>query len=606
MNKKIFQKKIVVPLLIILVLGGYFGYRAMKSKDKETRYALASVQKGTLIVSVSGSGQISTSDQIDIKPKVNGEIAAIYVKEGEEIKAGTLIMKLDDADFQKAVRDAQASLETAKLELEKLLEPPDELTLLQAENSLVSAKRNLEKAEDDYKQISLDAEQTLASAYEEGYNNVSNTFLKLPDFMEDLKDIQGTESDATAYISSYRLILGSDSLFIQKFLGDYAKAKNLFDKNFDFFKNVSRESDRVTIYELLTDTIETTKAVSQALESTRNMLDAIVNLRYKHLTVASIIDQMRPKILNDISSVNSDINLLQKTKDTIDNTNQNTPIKLKNAEMTIESAKENLKERELSLDKLKAGPDELDIRAKKIAIQQKEDALLTAKQNLANCYITVPFNGIVASVKGKKGDSVSTGTVLASVITQQKIAEISLNEVDAAKVKTGQKATLTFDALPEVSITGKVTELDTVGTVSQGVVSYGVKIVLDSDDERIKPGMSVTADIIVDAKTDVLVLPNSAVKSQGNSYYVELVEADEKLSQQLLANASGVILPQAPKKQLVEIGLSNDTSTEIVSGLNEGQIVVSSIITPTNQSNQTKRNQQFQIPGMGGQMRIQR
>jgi len=231
---------------------------------------------------------------------------------------------------------------------------------------------------------------------------------------------------------------------------------------------------------------------------------------------------------------------------------------------------------------------------------------LTAKENLAKCAIYAPFNGLISDIKVKKGDSVSSGVAVATLITEQKIAEISLNEVDAAKIKIGQKTTLTFDALPEVSISGKVIEIDTVGTVSQGVVSYGVKIALDIDNDQIKSGMSVAADIIVDAKTDVLVLPNSAVKSQGGVYYVELVEADEKLSQQLLANVSGVILPKSPTSQPVEVGLSNDTSTEIVSGLKEGDIVVSSTISST-QTTQTQRTQQFQIPGMGGtQMRIQR
>lgn len=179
---------------------------------------------------------------------------------------------------------------------------------------------------------------------------------------------------------------------------------------------------------------------------------------------------------------------------------------------------------------------------------------------------------------------------MATIITKQKIAKISLNEIDAAKVKIGQKTTLTFDALPEVTITGKIIDVDTVGTVSQGVVSYGVKIVLDSDDERIKPGMSVTADIITDAKPDILVLPNSAIKSQAGTYYVELMQASGEIRQ-----------------QSIEIGISNDTSTEIVSGLQEGDMVVSSIISSgQTQTNQTQRTQQFQIPGIDTQMRIQR
>jgi HlyD family secretion protein len=608
MNKKIFQKKIIIPLLLILVFGSYFGYRAIKNKDKETRYVLASVQRGTIVASVSGSGQISASDQIDIKSKVSGDIVALYINKDREVKAGQLLAVLDSGAAQRAVSDAEIALEQAKKKLEDLLSQPDSQSLLQAENALAQAERDLEKTKKDYENIEADAESTLASTYEDGYSDVSAAFFKLSDYMKDLKDTLGTEGSEKEYIWGYELVLGKDSLFIQKLLTDYNLALELFNKNFAFFRGVYRDDDRDTIYQLISDTLETTKAISRALESARHMYDAaVLNESYKHLNIASQIDKMQPKIESDLSSIFSVLSSLQKTIDTIDETVQNTPDKIKDAEIAFKSAQEKFEDKKLAFEELKAGPDPLDIKSQENIVTQKEAALTDAKENLDNCYIRASFDGIIAKVGNiKKGDSVSSGTVLATLISEQKIAEISLNEVDAAKVKTGQKATLTFDALPEVSITGKVIEVDTVGTVSQGVVSYGVKIALDTDDEKIKPGMSVTADIITDAKTDVLVLPNSAVKSQGNSYYVELVEVDNnEFRQQLLANVSGIILPKPPQIQAVEIGLSNDLSTEIVSGLKEGQIVISSTITPTTQTTQTQRTQQFQIPGMGGtQMRI--
>jgi len=190
---------------------------------------------------------------------------------------------------------------------------------------------------------------------------------------------------------------------------------------------------------------------------------------------------------------------------------------------------------------------------------------------------------------------------VANIITKQEIAEIAFNEIDAANIKTGQKVTLTFDALPEATISGEVIEVDTVGIVNQGVVSYGVKITLDTEIEEVKPGMSITADIIIEAKQDVLVLPNSAIKSEGEYYYVELADVSEEMKQQLLANVSGAILPTLPKLQPIEIGLASDFSTEIVAGLQEGDVVISSTINPSAaQSAQTRttQNQGFQIPGM--------
>ena len=249
----------------------------------------------------------------------------------------------------------------------------------------------------------------------------------------------------------------------------------------------------------------------------------------------------------------------------------------------IATAGRSIEEKTLSLAKIKSGPDDLSIRADKIAIQQKQDSLAAARQNLADCSVRAPFAGIVVKVNAQKGDTVSSGAVLATLVTKQKVAEISLNEVDVAKVKAGQKTTLLFDAVDDLTISGKVAEVDTLGTVSQGVVNYSVKIVFDTQDDRIKPGMSVSAAIITEMKPDVLLAPNVAVKSNSEQYVV-------------------VLENNVPRNQTVEVGLSNDTMTEIISGLNEGDKVVTQTITATTKTKTTttKSTGGIRIPGLGG------
>jgi len=584
-----------------MITGGYFSYNRFFKGQVPMQYLTAAVEKGTLIVSVSGSGQAAVLDQIDIKPKVSGELAALYVARDQEIKTGQLLALIDTSAAQRSVNDAEIALESAKIDLEELLSPPDAQSLLQAQNALAQAERDLEIAKRNYESIDEDVESTLASAYEDGYSDVSTSFFKLSNYMKDLKDVLGTKESVDKHIADYKLILGSNSLFIQKFLDDYKPVLKLFNENFDFFREVYRDDKQDTIYQLLVDTLKTTKVIAQALESARHMFDLVGVSNYEHFNIASHIDKMSPKIESDLSSVFSTISSLQQIIDTIDNTVQDTPDKIIDAELDFKSAQEKLEDKKLSLEELEAEADSLDIRTQQNIVAQREISLANAKDELANHYIYAPFSGVIAEVNNtlRKGDTVSSGSVLATLITQQKIAELMLNEIDAAKVKAGQKVTLTFDALPDMSISGKVLEIDTVGQVSQGVVSYGVKIAFDTDIKQVKPGYSVTADIITDAKPDVLVLPSSAVKSQGNSYYVELVEADEQTIQQLLANTSGTILPSPPKMQPVEIGLSNDFSTEIVSGLQEGDIVATSTINPNQTQTTTGQTQNsLRIPGI--------
>jgi len=159
--------------------------------------------------------------------------------------------------------------------------------------------------------------------------------------------------------------------------------------------------------------------------------------------------------------------------------------------------------------------------------------------------------------------------------------------VDIANVSMGQEVVLTLDALNGVEMTGKVEKMDSLGTVASGVVTYNVTIDFDSLDERIKPEMSVSASIITDVKQDVLLVSASAVKTNSNGgYYVEV-----------LANGT-------PAQKTVEIGSSNDTSTQITSGISAGDKVVTQTInsssTSSASSSSTNKSSSLRLPGLGG------
>ena len=143
----------------------------------------------------------------------------------------------------------------------------------------------------------------------------------------------------------------------------------------------------------------------------------------------------------------------------------------------------------------------------------------------------------------------------------------------------GDKAILTFDAVDGLSIAGQVTEIDTIGTVSQGVVSYNVKITFATQDSRIKPGMSVSANVITETKQNVLTVPNSAVKTKSGNYYVLVLGQKEDLTSSS-AN-QGFVSAVAPLQKTVQIGVADDTNTEIISGLSEGDQVVVRTISGT-------------------------
>lgn len=634
MLKKIFDaiknhKIIALILIIAIVYGGYYGYNKIWGGTAAvTKYVIGSVEKGTLTTSVSGTGQISASNQIDIKPKVSGDIVSLSVTQGQTVKTNDIIAKIDSSDASKTVRDAQVALESAKLSMEKLQQPTDASTILQAENSLTQANDSLTKLklsqQIEYQkavETEQNAQSDLAKAYDDGFNTVSNAFLQLPDIMTGLqqvlysKDFNDTQSNIDYYadmVKNYAEIVNYVNKADQykNIANDsYNTARDGYDDNFDSYKSANRSSDDATIEVLVDETYATTSNISEAVKNATNLLQYYKDkLTERNLRPNSLVDTYLVNLNSYTSDANSTLSSLLTIKNTIKNSNQTiTDAKNDlqqmdlNNPLNISAAEQSIQEKTAALADLKKGADTLDIKAQQLSIKQKENALADAREKLADYTVRAPFDGVLASVDVKKGDTASSGTAIAVLITPQSIAEITLNEVDITKIQIGQKATLTFDAVENLTITGTVIEMDTIGTVSQGVVSYAVKIGFDTQDERVKPGMSTTATIITESKQEVLTVPSSAIKTQGEINYVEV--PDETIDSSASSSSNGIALIKSPKQQQVEIGISNDTSTEIISGLSEGEQIITKTTSSSTTSTSTTSNKSSSAGGlfeMGG------
>jgi len=589
----VLRRKIVSAVILIAVLiAGYFGFKNLTGQEQETRYVLAAVEKGVISVSISGSGQVSASSQLDLKAKTSGDIIYLNAKVGQEVKSGALLAQLDSQDAQQAVRDAQDGLETARLSLEELKAPADELSLLQSENSLAQAKESKKQAEENLEQD-----------YESAFNSTANAFLELPTVMTGLQDIilgntfKIEQDNIDYYTDSIGMYNNEAVKYRDETYNKYNLARTDYDESFKNYKATSRFSSKEEIESIVNETYETTKNVAEAIKSVNNL----VQLYKDELTEHGAKTQTAAD--THLSSLNTYTGKTNTLLTGLLSANQN----IKDGKQSIVSAERSIQEKTISLNNLKAGADAFEIRSAELAVKQKENVLKSAKENLADYSIRAPFDGVIAACDVKKADSVSSGSTIATVITSQRVAEISLNEVDAAQIKAGQKAVLAFDAVENLSISGEVAEIDAIGAVSQGVVTYNAKIVFDTQDERIKPGMSVSAAVITEIKQDVLVVSSSAIKSAGEISYVEILEnaSDEDLN-----NKNGIFSAILPAKQIVEIGLSDDSNTEIVSGLNEGDKIISKTInstakTSTAQSaSKTQNSGAIDMPSMGGGMMI--
>jgi HlyD family secretion protein len=578
--KKVSRHKIISTLIIGGIgFGGYYAYSQWTTEPEVVRYVLAAATRGNVVSSITGSGQVTTQNQVSLGPKASGVVTSVAVVNGQAVTAGQVLLQLDVADASRTVRNAQTNLETARLELEELRLPAEQYELTQAQNSVTSAQRSLEKAKDDQKQVTRDAEDTIDEAFTDGYNTMSSAYLSMPDHIGQLEDVLSSEEYTYNHVGDYEVLLGENSSFITTTIRNYEAARELFDTNFIKFQALSRTDSSEAMYAGIADTLATAGAISRALESSRNMLDAIAVKNYQKLNIAATIDALRPQIISNISKINQIISDLQGIKRTIDDTTTMQPINVKNAAYAVTAAEEQLAERTLALQRLIDGSTALEIRSAENAVRQQQDTLSAAQQEYADHTLRSPFDGIVSTVSAQRGQSVSASSGAIELIATQRMAEISLNEIDVARVSVGQKATLTFDAIADTTLTGTVAEIDSVGTTSQGVVTYGVKITFDTQDDRVRPGMSVSAAIITQIKSDVVMVPVSAVKTGAGGSIVQVVTG--MTASQVSGSSQGVVVTQGLEARVVVVGVSNDESVEITQGLTEGEVVVIRTIQPT-------------------------
>lgn len=175
---------------------------------------------------------------------------------------------------------------------------------------------------------------------------------------------------------------------------------------------------------------------------------------------------------------------------------------------------------------------------------------------------------------GAAGATTSTTTSASSapvVIAPEQplVVHLTVNEVDLPALAVGQRADISFDAFTDITATGKIYEIADEGTNSSGVVTFDVYLTIDKADSRLRAGMSAAATIVTEVASNVLAVSNSAVQSDGDGGYYVLLMADGATE---------------PTQAVVETGLASDTQTEILSGLAEGDLVVTQTIDSSDDS----------------------
>ncbi len=562
------HKIISIVVVIALAAGGYYWYGAANTATAVTKYVVENATQGTVVASVSGTGQVQAGTTVNVTPKVSETVTSIPVAVGQHVSVGQLLVQLDPTNEQRALAQAQLSLEQAQLNAQETNQVAT-TTLLQQRSAVTADQQSV-----------ADASATLATDYLNGFNGLGPTFVNLQTVMTGLQDfvvgndISKTQADPDAFVSLMPDYLQAGVIPYKNTLQSaYTAAVAAYQQNLTDYHAAGANSSRSSMDSLFSETLNTAQTISDAVKAGKDFLNYVINTYPSNGSstkpLPPITATLQTNFSNYTTTMNTMVSGVQSTITGIATDRNN----IVNAQNSLAQASETLAE-------TLAGPTQTTLLGQQISIQTAQANLTTAQENLDYTSVRAPIAGTISAINAVVGETAAADAV--TIVGDGQVAEVTLNEVDAAKVALGDKATLTFDAISGLSLAGTVVEIDPVGTVSQGVVSYNVQIGFSqpadtSSTMQVKPGMSVTANIVTRVDQNVIAVPNAAIVALGGSSYI-LEPAAPLSAADLAFSASGGIILPAVKQVPVVTGLSNDTMTEIASGVNAGdQIVVQTL-----------------------------
>jgi HlyD family secretion protein len=202
-------------------------------------------------------------------------------------------------------------------------------------------------------------------------------------------------------------------------------------------------------------------------------------------------------------------------------------------------------------ERLSGGPDPAEVAA-------AEARVAAARASLEAAQIIAPFDGTVTSIEMHEGDLVSPGSPAIGLANLSSLLiDVSVSEVDINRISVGQEASLIFDAMPELTYTGRVTQVSLVGVVSQGVVNFNITLELIDADEMVRPGMTAAVNLVVAEIEDILLVPNRAVRLREGERVVYVMRGGR------------------PTPVTVRLGSSSDLYSQVLEGdLEEGDEIL--------------------------------
>lgn len=603
--KRFFSKRNIIILLLALIIPSGVGYLWQTTQgDASTTAATKTytVKKGDLVTTISSDGNVVAEDGVTVSFSTTGvNITNVYVKQGDYVKAGDKLAKIDTTDMEFDLKSAQNSLNSAYANYNSTVAGATDTEKAISQKSVDSAQASLEKTRSDntnsiqQAQIKLDnLKKDLASiqegtstsdsnlqAVEESY---SSAILKADSVSIDVRSALKVAEDILDDDNSFYYTLGSMDLTsfhqaengykslvtdYQNYLTSYGSMGSTDNRDAVIAKVnalVSIAQDMSKMLKLLNTALDNTVASSNLSES------AIASYQSSVTSQQGKMKSDEESLTNAKQSINSALLSKDDKKTSLEENIKDAEINLadvkKKAASSEQSAVNSLEVAQLNYLKLTEPVSDIDLATLRAQINSAKINLDKVKYQIEQATLTAPIDGEIVELDGQVGDRIikDNNETFCTILNKDTFfVKVSIEESEINQITKGQKVIVTFDAIPDTEVEGEVSFISLTSTTdSSGIVTYPVKILLkDWSDVPIKEGMTAYVDFVVGEANDVLIVPTAAVAKNGDK---------------------SIVVMQDGKSREVVTGFSDGTNVAITSGLAEGDIIVANASNVTSSS----------------------
>jgi HlyD family secretion protein len=535
MSRTVIQRLLIAAVALcaaFFVVRVVVNSRTAKAKGPEIR--TAKVERGDVISSVNATGTLQPLTTVDVKSNVGGRVDLLTVDVGDRVKKGQLIAKIDPTDTVTQFNQAQADYDATMARLRqaeinlKLQEEQNRAQIQQARKQLESAKAREMQA---YQQMEVQPKLTRSA--------IQQAQASLKSAKDDLRQLQ------VATIPQSK-----------------AQAQASYDQAMANLSNARKDHERQKA--LLAKGFVPVSTVDSAEEQVATAQAAVNSAKIKLDTVKGQFDAEEQAAMARIAQSQAALESAQSNRMQIQIREQD----WKAARAAREQAKSELQLANDNLKQIKVKNN--DIVAAKAQLVRSKASLDQARTQLDYITISAPRDGIVLQKYIEQGTIIASGR--SSVVQGTNIIQLGdisqmfiickVDETDIGSIEAKQKVDVKVDAFPNELFEGKVTRVDPQATVEQNVTTIPVKVEIVDPDIRLKPGMNADCEFITASRENVIVVPNQALSDNEGAYEVTVMEGGKQVARP------------------VEVGIAGPETTEIQSGLKEGEEVVTEVIQP--------------------------